>query len=359
MKAPKIKVIFNDDCSGSSVAPKSIDLDIVAQAQAAKELVSALIEEGFDVDIYALKSTRKDSIDSLVAELRGAHDFLVFNLCEAAFGKSSFEMHIAALFELYGVRYTGNAPLTLALALNKGLTKDILSRRDIMTPEYSVMTGPPSRLKRGLKFPLIVKPLREDASLGIDAGAVVYNMKELKSRVEYIVGAFHQPTIVEEFIDGREFNIAVMGNGAQARALPPSEIDFIDFPQDKPRICCYEAKWVVESPLYKKTKPICPAIVPDALRDELQSVALKAYEAMGCRDYARVDTRVGEDGNIKVLEVNPNPDISSDAGFARAGAAIGLSYPKLISSIVEIAMARYEDAEAEQRDKVCQVKEPA
>jgi len=170
-------------------------------------------------------------------------------------------------------------------------------------------------------------------------------MKALKSRVEFIIGAFHQPVIVEEYIDGREFNIAVMGNGAKARALPPSEIDFIDFPQDKPRICCYEAKWVAESPLYKKTKPICPANVPDALRDELQSVALKAYEAMGCRDYARVDTRLGEDGNIKVLEVNPNPDISSDAGFARAGAAIGLSYSKLISSIVEIALARYDTAD--------------
>lgn len=359
MKTPKIKVIFNDDCVGTCVDTKSVELDIVAQAQAAKDLVSALIEEGFDVDVYALKSTAKDSIDALVAELHGAKDSLVFNLCEAAFGKSSYEMHIAALFELYGIRYTGNAPLTLALALNKGLTKDILSRRDILTPEYSVMNEPPSRLKRGLKFPLIVKPLREDASLGIDAGAVVYNMKGLKSRVDFIINAFHQPAIVEEYIDGREFNIAVMGNGSQVRALPPSEIDFIDFPQDKPRICCYEAKWVAESPLYKKTKPICPAIVPDALRDELQSVARKAYEAMGCRDYARVDTRLGEDGNVKVLEVNPNPDISPDAGFARAGAAIGLSYPKLVSSIVGIALARYECAEAAPEIEASLRREPA
>lgn len=346
MKTPKIKVIFNDDCSESGADSSSVMLDSAAQALAASALVAALSEEGFDVDVYALKSTAMDSIDALVRELRGVGGSLVFNLCEAAFGKSSFEMHIAALFELYGIRYTGNGPLTLALALNKGLTKDILSRRDIMTPEYSVMDGPPSRLKRGLKFPLIVKPLREDASLGIDSGAVVHNMKGLKSRVDFIISTFHQPVIVEEYIDGREFNIAVIGNGAQVRALPPSEIDFIDFPQDKPRICCYEAKWVVQSPLYKKTKPICPANVPDALRDELQSVARKAYEAMGCRDYARVDIRLGEDGNIKVLEVNPNPDISRDAGFARAGAAIGLSYPKLIAAIVDIAMARYEPSRA-------------
>ncbi|MBI5562090.1 MAG: ATP-grasp domain-containing protein [Deltaproteobacteria bacterium] len=341
MKAERIKVIFNDDSPEPDEGAQQPALDSAAQVRAASEVASALAECGFDASVTALKTSRRDSLYDLVHELRDGAEYMVFNLCEAAFGKSSLEMHIAALLELYGIRFTGSAALTLGLSLNKGLTKDILSRRDIMTPEYSVMNEPPARLKRGLKFPLIVKPLREDASIGIDAGAVVTNMKELKKRVEFIIAQFHQPAIVEEYIDGREFNIAVIGNGKEARALPPSEIDFVDFPADKPRICCYEAKWVLDSPLYKKTKPVCPANVPEALRDELQSVAVKAYEAMGCRDYARVDTRLGEDGNIKVLEVNPNPDISSGAGFARAGAAVGLTYPLLVSEIVRVAQARY------------------
>ncbi|MBI5885340.1 MAG: ATP-grasp domain-containing protein [Deltaproteobacteria bacterium] len=358
MKPQKIKVIFNDDGPEPGIDSKSAGPDNIVQVKAARDLAAALEEEGFNVDSHALKSTHMDSLDALVRTLQGAGNCLVFNLCEAAFGKSSYEMHIAALFELYGVRYTGNAPLTLGLALNKGLTKDILYRRDIMTPEYCVMTEPPSRLKRGLKFPLIVKPLREDASVGIDAGAVVTNMKGLKARVDFIISNFQQPAIVEEYIDGREFNVAVLGNGARMRALPPSEIDFVDFPQDKPRICCYEAKWDVESPLYKKTKPVCPANVTDALRDELQSVACKAYEAMGCRDYARVDARLGEDGNIKVLEVNPNPDISTDAGLARAGAAIGLNYSMLVSEIARIAMARYGLPEDSFRKKDGRAMEP-
>ena len=135
--------------------------------------------------------------------------------------------------------------------------------------------------------------MKEDASIGIDSGAVVKTMKALKKRVEFIINKFKQPAIVEEYIDGREFNIAVIGNGNETRALPPSEIEFVDFPDGVPKICCYEAKWVTESPLYKKTVPACPANVPDSLRDELQSVALRAYETMGCRDYARVDVRVG------------------------------------------------------------------
>ena len=213
-----------------------------------------------------------------------------------------------------------------------------------MTPEYSVLREPPARLKRGLKFPLILKPLREDASLGIDSGAVVYTMRDLRKRVEYIIEKFSQPAIAEEYIDGREFNVAIIGNGRDMRALPPSEIVFVDFPEGTPRIISYEAKWVAESPLYKKTVPRCPAEIPGYLKDELYSVALKSFEIMGCRDYARVDMRLGEDGNLRVLEVNPNPDISSDAGLARAAGAAGLDYPSLISEIVSIAAKRYSAA---------------
>lgn len=345
MTEKKVKIIYNDDCVDSSLDKyvlkgKEISLDNNV-ADTVKGVDAALKAEGFTTAVVPLKGVKSTTLDGFIREIRSSDDCIIFNLCEAALGKSSFEMHIAALLELYGARFTGSGPLTLGLALNKGLTKDILYSRDIMTPEYCVLKEPPTKLKRSLKFPLIVKPLREDASLGIDSGAVVKTMKGLKKRVEYIINTFKQPAIVEEYVDGREFNIAVLGNGKSMRALPPSEISFVDFPEDIPKICCYEAKWVTESPLYKKTVPVCPANVPDGLTEELTSVALRAYETMGCRDYARVDVRVGEDGNIKVLEVNPNPDISPDAGLARAAKAVGFDYSKLIAEIVSIASERY------------------
>lgn len=340
MTSKKVKIIYNDDgCDHYEIEGEVIKLDNITST--VRDVDGALRSEGFATQVIPLKEVRKGNLAGFIRAIDDSGETMIFNLCEGAFGKSSFEMHIAALLEVYGARFTGSGPLTLGLSLDKGLTKDILYSRDIMTPEYCVLSEPPTKLKRTLKFPLIVKPLKEDASIGIDSGAVVNTMKELKKRVEFIITSFKQPAIVEEFIDGREFNIAVLGNGKGKKALPPSEILFVDFPDEIPKICCYEAKWVEQSPLYQKTVPSCPANIPDSLRDELQSVALKAYEIMGCKDYARVDVRVGEDGNIKVLEVNPNPDISSDAGFARAAKAYGLDYPKLISGIVGIAFERY------------------
>lgn len=348
MTVKNVRIVFNDDFSEGVhdmyvLDGQKIKLDNNITGTV-KEVEAALKKEGFTTGLIPLRPLKLDNLDEFILKIKAAaaEDCIVFNLCEEAFGKSSFEMHIAALLELYGLRFTGSGPLTLGLALNKGLTKDILYSSDLLTPEYAVMKEPPAKLKRTLKFPLIVKPLKEDASIGIDSEAVVKTMKELKKRVEFIITKFNQPAIVEEYVDGREFNIAVLGNGKNIRALPPSEIDFVDFPEGKPKICCYEAKWVQESPFYKKTVPVCPANIPDAMKDELQAVALKAYHAMGCRDYARVDVRVGEDGNIKVLEVNPNPDISSDAGLARAARAVGLDYAKLVAEIVTTASERYE-----------------
>ncbi|MBI5345364.1 MAG: ATP-grasp domain-containing protein [Deltaproteobacteria bacterium] len=340
MTKKTVNIIYNDDGSDRQVfAGTEILLDNISKT--ASEVQEALKRAGFKTSITALKVVKDRGLDDFIKGIRDAEDGIIFNLCEAAFGKSSHEMHVAALLELYGLKFTGSGPLTLGLALDKGITKDLLTSRDIMTPEHCVLREPPTKLKRNMQFPVIVKPLREDASLGIDSGAVVHKMKDFKKRVEFIINTFKQPAIVEEYIDGREFNVAVLGNGRDVRALPPAELLFVDFPEGVPRICSYEAKWISSSPLYKKTVPQCPADIPESLRDELQGVALKAYEIMGCRDYARVDMRLGEDGNIKVLEVNPNPDISSDAGLARAAMASGMDYKAFIAEIVNIAWARY------------------
>lgn len=341
MSLSKIKIIYNDDGTDTyDIGGEQIDLDNIHTTVA--DVETALRENGFPVSRVPLKKI--EDLGRFTEEISEPGAF-IFNLCEGALCKSTFEMHVAALLELYGARFTGNGPLTLGLALDKGLTKDILYRRGVPTPGYAVMPGPPDRLDAGLSFPLIVKPLREDASVGIDSNAVVGSLSELRERVTQVNARFSQPAIVEEFIEGREFNISVLGNGEAKRALPPSEILFVDFPEGKPKICCYEAKWVEESPFYMKTVPSCPAKITDALKKELHDVALKAYEIMGCRDYARVDMRYDGAGRIKVLEVNPNPDISADAGFARAAKAAGLEYRDLIGEIVNAAVARYAAAQ--------------
>lgn len=342
MTARTIRIIYNDDHSpheNDIYDGRELLLDNVGHT--AVEIESALAKIGFKTIVTPLKMRGDTSLDDFIREISKSKDAFIFNLCEAAFGKSSFEMHVAALLELYGLNYTGSGPLTLGLSLDKGLTKDILSSRDIMTPQYCILNGPPKKLRRNMNFPLIVKPLREDASIGIDSGAVVHTMKEFRKRVEFIIDKFRQPAIAEEYVDGREFNVAVIGNGRGARALPPAELTFVDFPPGVPKICSYEAKWVTASPLYEKTVPVCPAEALPELEAELKETALKAYDIMGCRDYARVDMRLGEDGNLKVLEVNPNPDISEEAGLARASLAAGMDYQRFISGIVNIASERH------------------
>ncbi|HBO84127.1 MAG TPA: D-alanine--D-alanine ligase, partial [Deltaproteobacteria bacterium] len=266
---------------------------------------------------------------------------IIFNLCEGALGLSSMEMNVASFYELFGFRYTGSGPLTLGLCLNKGLAKNILCANSVPTPAYTVVKGTGLLADIGINFPLIVKPLQEDAGIGVDSSAVVHDTESLKKRVQYILDVCKQPALVEEYINGREFNVSVMGNGDDLRVLPVSEIDFSGLPEDMPRLVGYEAKWVAASISYKNTVPVCPAKVSEDLKERLSSIAVKAYRLMGCRDYARVDIRMGKDNVPKVLEVNPNPDISPDAGIARSAFAAGMTYSTLIHEIIKCAMSRY------------------
>lgn len=342
MTAPEVIIVFNDDGHDTyNIDGKVIDLDNNLGSTVA-DIEGALRAGGYPTRRLPLRNA--EGLGEFTKAIAASRGSIIFNLCEGAFCKSAFEMNIAALLELYGAHFTGSGPLALGIALDKGMTKDILRMRGVPTPASVVMGRAPAGLPSGLSFPLIVKPLREDASVGINADSVVSSFEDLRARVDFVVKKYNQPAIVEEYIDGREFNIAVLGSGETKKALPPSEILFVDFPEGKPKICCYEAKWVEESPMYRKTVPSCPAAISEELRAELHAVALKAYDIIGCRDYARVDMRLGADGRIRVLEVNPNPDISANAGFARAGKAAGLSYPDLIKAIVLEAEARYKAA---------------
>ena len=215
------------------------------------------------------------------------------------------------------------------------MAKDVLRTRGIPTPDYQILTRF-DEWTGGLDYPLFVKPLSEDASLGITRDCFVQDDLELKHRVEYVLSRYKQPALVEQYIAGRELNVALLGS-TQLEVLPISEIVFTF--SDEPKIVDYYAKWFRESEEYKKTIPTCPAKLNSSTRNKVESEALKAYQALSCRDYARVDMRLK--GNIPyVLEINPNPDISPTAGFVRSLKAAGFSYEAFVQEIICLALER-------------------
>jgi D-alanine-D-alanine ligase len=301
-----------------------------------------LREAGFHPRVMAVDYFSLD----LVREITKLSPRLIFNLCEEINYDCRNEMCVAGFLELLEIPYTGSGPLALGLALDKYRLKKLLHGSGIPTARGYLQSRGRDLPKRGGRFPLIVKPVHEDASLGINSDSICRDPEALQKQVAYIHEVYCQDALVEEFIEGREFNLSVLGNDP-ARVLPISEIDFSGLPDGEPQIVTYRAKWDEESVYYRGTEPVCPASVPKRLENRLKKVALRSYDCVGCRDYARVDVRVDGEGNIFVLEVNPNPDISPVAGFAKAARAEGMSYSDLIHHLAQLALERGQKVSAE------------
>ena len=301
-------------------------------------IAEAIKSGGHDVSIFSVD----DDIHRLIDLLDHNPPDAVFNLCEAVLGKAELEMPIAGVYELFDVSYTGAPALTLGIALNKAIAKAIFVANGIPTPRHITVYKGDEVPNHDLHFPLIVKPIAEDASIGIDNNSIVYSDHSLRERVAFVHNEFKEGALVEEFIDGREINVAVLGTMTGGfEALPVSEIRFDTMPEGNPHIVSYEAKWVEESPLYKTTVPHCPADLDPDIAQAAQALALKAADLLGLRDYGRVDMRMrGTDNALFVLEANPNPDISRDAGFIRSAITSGRTYEQILVHIAECALAR-------------------
>ena len=284
------------------------------------------------------------SVDPVIADLRRAAPELVFNLAESFGGKSALESNVAALLNLIGLRYTGSSPAGLLLAGDKTLAKKVLGFHGIKTPAAATVFRGALDWAEDLDFPVIVKPPQEDASLGITSGSVVHDIKELFARIDALQDEYQQPVLVEQFVEGRELYVGVLGN-AQARALPPMEMDFSGLPEGMPRIASWEAKWGDDGTgtgvAFAGTKSVFPEVLDPALDERVRRVAVEAYHALRLRDYARIDLRLTAEGEPFVIEANPNCYLERDAEFARAAARDGLGYEALIARIVELATARY------------------
>jgi D-alanine-D-alanine ligase len=278
-------------------------------------------------------------VKRLITGLSRRKPDLVFNLMEM-FGENVFgDIPVTGLLDLLGLDYTGSGPGELYLSQDKGLTKKLLAFEDILYPRFAVFSRDTAFETGGnLRMPLFVKPLRSDASLGIGGKSLVQDWTGLMERVTAIRREVDDAALAEEFIDGREFYVGVIGN-SQPKALPPVEIDFTGFPEGVPKVMDSKAKWDERSKEYKGTRSVL-AQLPDELRARLQKVAVDAYRALRVRDYGRVDIRLTDTGDIYVLEVNASCYLERNSEFAMAAAAAGMDYPRLIERIVDLAVAR-------------------
>lgn len=317
---------------------KGEEKDILAE-NAIIEEIKAVEEAIHSLGHQSLVLAIQEEIFPIIHWLKEYQPDVVFNLCECVFGNTCWEMNIPALLDLFRIPYTGSSPLTLGLCQDKGKVKDILKSQGILTPRYKIFEKVTDSNK-GNSYPLIVKPLHEDGSLGISKGSVVFDEESLSQQVRYVIEEYRQPALVEEFIDGRELNVGLIEENGKVEVLPISEIDYSEFPEGVPKICSYEAKWVAESPEYQKSKPICPAPLEWNLQKGIEQITIKVFRLFGCRDYARVDIRVDKEGNIYILEVNPNPDISPQSGMYRALKVKGMTYEEFVNLLLERACQR-------------------
>ena len=299
------------------------------------QVSKALKQQGFDVSILGVHGDLK----KLIAGISRRKPDLIFNLMEM-FGRNIFgDVGVAGVLDLLNVAYTGAGPGECYLQQDKVLTKKLLAYEGIRYPDFAVFSRNADFETGGkLRMPLFVKPLRTDASIGIDGNALVDNPRELMKRVVAIHEKVHDSALAEEYIKGREFYMGILGN-EDPLPLAPLEVDFSGLPEGKPHVLDSNAKWTKDSAEYEGTRVVV-ADVADDLRARLQQVSIAAYRALRVRDYGRIDLRLSETGEIYVLEVNANCYLEESGEFAMAAAAAGLDYAVLLGKIVDLARRR-------------------
>jgi D-alanine-D-alanine ligase len=283
---------------------------------------------------------RVDGTPESLIQLARSHTDLLFNLTESFAGDDAQDTNLAGYLELLGRRFTGAGSSGLYLAQDKALAKKIFAFHGIHTPYFSTVYRGRMEHSHDINFPVIVKPAREDGSIGIQFGAVCGSIKELMERIDYIHAEFDTPALIEEYIEGRELYVAVLGN-EKAEALPVVELDLSKLPEGTPKIAGTEVKWEEDTQAYKATKPFFPDDLDEDVTKKLQDTAIQAFQALQLRDYGRVDFRLAPDGTVHVLEVNPNPYLMPTAEFSMAAKKSGRSFVETIGEIVDLAVARY------------------
>src|SRR3954453_20345953 len=306
-----IAVAFNDD---THLKQHLNDIERIGEAESAES--AREIAETLGATLYPVRDLRP-----ALRDLRDAH--VVFNLCEGVLGNPRYEMHFALALEMLGIPFTGADPIAAGLCTDKILVKRLLNVHGITTPRDDV-------------FPAIVKPSREDAGVGIDAASVVKTKEEAEARKRYIEETYRQPALIEEFIDGREFNQAM----SLDRMLPPGEIVFADELAPEERVVGWKAKWASGSREDRATVNVTPGVMSDTLRRDISDLCRKAADVLSIRGYCRMDIRQRPTGELCIVDINPNPDIGPDSGFRKALAAAGIGFRDFLEELMMSALSR-------------------
>jgi D-alanine-D-alanine ligase len=303
--------------------------------EAEYDVAEALQQNGHDVRLVGIREDIRPMVDRLSA----FDPELVFNCCEGFRGSAQYEYAVAAVLEMHGWRHTGSTPTGLIVARNKSMSKKILAHHGVRVPEFATFhPGDPFLRPSMLRFPLIVKPLLEDASVGIAQASVVGDDASLAERVTFIHEKFQQAAIAEELIPGRELTVGLIGND-KLEVLPIVELHFGKLSKAERRIATYKAKWDEE---YRERHHIRSgfARLSEGVRQKIRSVCETAFHALWLQDYGRLDVRLTHDQEVYVLEVNPNPFIAYGHEFANAAEKAGMNYRAFIQRLVDEAMRR-------------------
>ena len=337
MASARITVLFNTDYDEQL---EGSDVDASSVEASARSIANALEASGHAIELVGLNGRE---VFDVLQHLRTSAPDLVFNLCESMAGDSRNEPTFAGLLDLFQIPYTGADLVALTLCLHKRRSKDILLGRGIPTPPYRFLADAAALQDAtldGLDYPWFLKLAHEDASVGITEENMVRDAAALRARAAAMIAEFDQPVLAERFIDGREINVTMLGNGPELRVLPLHEIDFAAMPAGRPRIVSYAAKWDEAHVDYAGTKPVLLRDASPQLVARCEEIARAAWDAHGLRDYGRVDLRVDRAGTPYVIDVNPNPDISPGAGVSRSAAVAGMSYEQMVDAIAQAARRR-------------------
>ena len=332
----KIAVVFDSLTPGWEDADYKKEVAAKKEEEAEYDVARALLAKGHDVQLIGIG----DDLSPMLERLAAFQPKLVFNGVEAFRGTARHEYGVAAVLEMHGYRHTGSSPTGLLVARNKSLTKKVLTFHGIRVPAFTECQ-PGEKMVRPseLRFPLIVKPLLEDASIGIAKASVVESDEALGERVKFIHEKFSQAAIVEELIGGREIYAGLVGNDT-LQVLPLVELTFGQVESGDVPIATYKAKWDEEYRKKKKIRNVFAKGLSEDVLARIGDICTTAFHALWLRDYGRVDLRLTHDDAVYVLEVNPNPFLAEENEMADAAAKAGMNYPDFIQRIVDEALAR-------------------
>ncbi|HXY60907.1 MAG TPA: ATP-grasp domain-containing protein [Chthoniobacterales bacterium] len=337
-KKLKVLVLFD------GVQPTPIDADLSEEMKTEEweteaNVMAALKELGHSADHLAIF----DDVDLVRQKMESFQPDILFNLVEQFKNNPGFDQNIVSLLEMQDVPFTGCGSTGLTLCKHKGISKKILGHHGIPTPNFVVIPrGQRIGGPRQLKFPILVKPVKEEASYGISRNSFVQNDEQFRDRISFVHEKYKSDAIAEEYIDGRELYVSIMGN-TRLQVFPIRELVFKDVPTNEPKIATYKAKWDEK---YRKRWGLEGQFAENldsALVRELERTCKEIYRLLTVDGYARIDLRLSPENKLYFIEANPNPHLAADEDFAESAAKAGLKYPQLIDTIIRLGMRAVRD----------------